>query len=110
MITAVVTSQLHEPDARAHEDVEVFRMRLHVRYCLDGAGTGAYNGDAVVLPLFGLVVVGPAGCVHDFALESVKARDLGPLEVVKDLCASAFATAESIAEVSEGAYPCTMKQ
>lgn len=82
VVLAEVVGDLYEPDAGADEDIHVLDVRLHLGYCLDGGGTRADDGDAIILPLFFLVVLVPFCRVDDAALEFIKTLDLGPLEVV----------------------------
>ena len=93
-----IASQRDEPNARAHEDVDVLGVLLHGGDGLDRRGAGADDGDVVVRPLLFLVVFGPGRGVHDFAFEFVfEAGDVGPLVLVQQ----ARAVQEEIAVIFE---------
>lgn len=73
------------PDAGSDEDIDVLGVRLHVRHCLDGRSARTNHRHPIVRPLLLLVVLGPASCMHDFALELIlQTRNIRPLEVIKD--------------------------
>lgn len=59
-------------------------MRLHGRDGLDATGTGADDGDTVVLPLLLLIVLGPPRGVDDLTLELLHPFNVRPLEVVQN--------------------------
>jgi len=73
------------PDTRSYEDVDVLRVRLHIRHSLDRRSTRSNHRYPIIRPSFLLIVLGPASSVHDLAFELVlQARDIRPLEVVQD--------------------------
>lgn len=102
LVLAIVVGDLDEPHSATsqllgqcwgsycslpspHEDVDVFRMRLHCRHSLNRRCSRANDCNIVVLPLLCLVVTGPPSGVNDFALELIlQAWDRRPLEVVQD--------------------------
>lgn len=80
----VVARNLHKPDTSPHEDVEMFHVRLHLGHCLNRGCTRADHGDAIVCPLFLLIVLWPDSGVYLTAFELLYALDLRPFEVIQD--------------------------
>lgn len=70
VVRPVVVGNFHEPYWGPDEYVEMFGMRLHRRHSLNGRCSRANHGDLIVLPLFGLVVFGPPGCVDDLLMSA----------------------------------------
>ena len=79
-----VVRDLHKPDTSSHEDIQMFHVRLHLGHCLNRGCAGANHGDAVVRPLFLLIVLWPDSSVYLTTFELLYALDLRPLEVVED--------------------------